>query len=110
MTEHVVHGHTPLRLGAGLQQVGKSLRLYQIHPVIDKGPTGKFAGLRQPHASKRTKDFEHRIDHRGTTVYMELSHVFTGSAQWAGHPEDESLINDLLGLGTPQLPDAGPPG
>ena len=92
MTEHVVHGHTPLGFRVGLEQIGKSFRLDQIHPVIDKGPTGKFTGLRQSHASNRAEDFKHRLDHRGTTMHMKFRHIFTGRAQGAGHPKDKPLV------------------
>jgi hypothetical protein len=105
-----MHGHTPLRLGAGLEQVGKSFRLDQVYPVIGKGPAGKFPGLRQSHAIYRAKDFKHRIDHRRTTMNMKLCHIFTGRTQRSGHPNDEPLVDDLSGPGKPQLPYAGPAG
>jgi hypothetical protein len=91
----MVHGHAPLGLGAGMEQIGKPFGLHQIHPVIDEGPTGKFARLRKSHAINRAKYSKHRVNDRRTSMDVKFGDIFAGSTGRAWHPQDQRLVNDL---------------
>ena len=98
-------GLAPLGLGLRVDQVRNSLGLGQIEFAMLEGPPRELSGLGQPQAQAR-KALEESVDHGGTAVNLEFSHILARVTSRRREPEDQAAV-DQLACRVPQLPHHG---
>jgi len=60
----------------GVDQIGDSLRLGEVHFAIQEGAFAELAGTGHPRP-KRKHAFEHPIDDQGAAMTLHLQHMLT---------------------------------
>ena len=74
---------TGRRLGAGVDEVGHRLGLRQVELVVEEGPLGELARLRQPRLGvgglqRLQAARQQQLQHHRAAVRLQLEHVFAG--------------------------------
>ncbi len=89
---------TALNFCVGINQIGQTLHLRQIHPIVQQCPPGKFAGLRQP-SQPRFLDCTEDCLHDGhTAVALKFHDFFARKTRFLSETQDNGLIEDFTGL------------
>ena len=91
----LTEGLAPLRLRFGVDQIGQALDAAEIHPAVEKGAAGEFAGLRCAAAVEGAERPQHRRAHGKAAVQVQLRLVLAGKAVRARHPGDQRLVEHL---------------
>ena len=89
------HRLAPLHLGLGIDEVGEPFDRTEVHLVVEKGPTGKLAGLRRPAPRDRGQRPEHRRHDGAAAMELAFGYILAGEARGSGKPEEERPIQDL---------------
>ena len=95
-------GLSPLRCGVGVEQIGQSLRLGEIHLASLEGPAGKLPGLRRAQAADPFERAEHTRDHGPSAMQMEFRDIFSGHRMRCGEPQNETSVEKFSRTGMPQ--------
>ena len=104
--EHAKRLH-PLRLGLGIQQIGKPLDLRQVHPVVLQRATGELSRFRQSRQTRRLNRCKNRLDRRRAAMGLEFDDILASEAV-RGRKADHKRIVQMPACPVPQ--DAQPRG
>jgi len=86
------HRRACSRRSGGLDQVGDTLGLGEIELAVEKGATGEFTRLGQAGAELKAALEQHLHDH-GSTVALQLEHVFAGEGGRRSEIKKDALVD-----------------
>ena len=84
---------TALRLGLGLHEIGETFHLGEIELAVLECAAREFAGLGEPRAVEREHRVDHRADHGGAAMDVQLGHVFAGEARRRREPQHQAAVD-----------------
>ena len=81
-----------LRLGLGIDEIGKTLDLGQIELAVLEGAARELAGLGEPRAGEREHRVDDGADHGAAAMHVKLGHVLAGEARRSREPQHEAAV------------------